>query len=71
MGNWNFFGYTTVGEQKVKIFLSSMASIPIKRHIKIRGDANPYDPVYDDYFKKRREQKAPRNHWHDTLPTAL
>jgi RNA-directed DNA polymerase len=71
MGNWNFYGYTTVGEQKVKIFLSEMASIPIKRHIKIRGDANPYDPAYDEYFKKRREQKTPRNHWHDTLPTAL
>jgi len=28
--------------------------IPIIRHIKVRQQANPYDPTYNDYFKKRR-----------------
>ena len=71
MGNWNFFGYTTAGKQKVQIFLEHMVRIPIRRHIKIRGEATPYDPLYDEYFEKRRDRKAPRNHWHETLPTAL
>jgi RNA-directed DNA polymerase len=36
-----------------KITLVEMAKIPIKRHIKIRKDANPYDEDYRDYFRKR------------------
>ena len=71
MSSWNFFGYTTVGEQKVKVFLSHMMSIPIKRHAKIIGEANPYDPAYDEYFHKRRNKKVPRNHWFITPQTAL
>ena len=31
-----------------------MAQIVIERHIKVRGKANPYDPVYVEYFEKRR-----------------
>jgi hypothetical protein len=23
-------------------------------HIKVRGEANPYDPVYTEYFEQRR-----------------
>jgi RNA-directed DNA polymerase len=29
-------------------------STKIERHIKVRGDANPYDPKYTQYFKMRR-----------------
>jgi RNA-directed DNA polymerase len=36
-----------------KNVLVEMAKIPIKRHIKIRKDANPYDTDYKDYFRKR------------------
>jgi RNA-directed DNA polymerase len=32
--------------------------IGIVRHIKIRGDANPFDPKYDEYFRKRRFSKT-------------
>ena len=35
------------------IDLLNMAKIHIKRHVKIRGDANPYDPEYKDYFVQR------------------
>ena len=31
-----------------------LAKTVIQRHIKVRGAANPYDPQYDDYFKRRR-----------------
>jgi hypothetical protein len=27
---------------------------PIQRHIKVKGEANPYDPAYETYFKARR-----------------
>jgi len=33
--------------------LVQMASIPIQRWRKIRGDANPFDPTWYDYFKER------------------
>jgi RNA-directed DNA polymerase len=36
-----------------KIALVEMAKTPIKRHIKIRKDANPYDEEYREYFRKR------------------
>ena len=26
---------------------------PIKRHIKIKAEANPYDPEYEQYFEQR------------------
>lgn len=30
--------------------------VKIKRHIKIRAEANPYDPEYKDYFKQRNKR---------------
>ena len=68
---WKFFDQTTMGEQKVNIDLSHMTSIPIKRHIKIKGDANPYHPDYDEYFKQRHKRGKSRNHWYNTPLTAL
>ena len=32
-------------------------SISIVRHIKVRGEANPYDPAYDEYFEGRKAGK--------------
>ncbi len=47
--------------------LFGMASIPIRRHVKIRGAANPYDPVWAAYFTRRyvRYGKPPPDicHW--------
>jgi RNA-directed DNA polymerase len=34
--------------------LTKACSIGIVRHVKIRGGANPFDPEYDTYFKRRR-----------------
>ncbi len=33
------------------------ASVPIIRHIKIKGDANPYDPRWETYFERRLDVK--------------
>jgi RNA-directed DNA polymerase len=41
------------------LVLYRAASTIIKRHIKIRGAANPYDPQYAGYFEQRR-----RFGWH-------
>jgi len=36
----------------------------------VKMDANPYDPYYVDYFKKRSDKKS-RNTWNNPLMTAL
>jgi RNA-directed DNA polymerase len=42
------------------VTLFRMASIPIRRHVKIRGDANPYDPQQAGYFADRRARRGTR-----------
>ncbi len=57
-----------------KIFqLYRPAYTPIKRHVKIRQTANPYDPAFDVYFQKRlgwrfalsKESRQPTIHFSD------
>jgi RNA-directed DNA polymerase len=40
--------------KKTSYTLFRAQSVAIKRHIKIKGNANPYDPLWDTYFEKRR-----------------
>src|SRR5229473_1401059 len=47
--NWVFFG--TVEEQTR--YLARATDVPIIRHVKIQGEANPYDPTWESYFEKR------------------
>ncbi len=35
--------------------LKLASSTPIKRHVKIKGQANPYDPAWEPYFEKRMD----------------
>ncbi len=44
---------TKEGKSRV-LSLYRIASTKIERHIKVRGNANPYDPKYTQYFKMRR-----------------
>jgi len=54
--NWSFFGETWSDDgQPSKIWLLRASSTSIKRHTKIQGDANPYDPAYETYFERREE----------------
>ena len=49
----------------VECFLA--ADLPIRYHIKIQGDATPYDPEYVEYFanrKKKRKMAAVKDKWH-------
>jgi RNA-directed DNA polymerase len=52
--NWIFTGemYDDQG-QPFEIRLLSASATPIRRHVKVQSEANPYDPVYETYFEKR------------------
>jgi RNA-directed DNA polymerase len=53
--NWQFFGKAPDG----KLFhLLYVAKTAIRRHVQIRGDANPYDPTWDDYLAQRASGKG-------------
>jgi RNA-directed DNA polymerase len=43
--------------QSHRIDLFDVAGVPIKRHIKIRNTANPYDPQWRDYFEQRQTRQ--------------
>jgi hypothetical protein len=48
--NWVF------RERDSNIALLKLSDIPIRRHIKIKSDANPYDPDWSDYCVKRSKR---------------
>lgn len=45
-------GMSEEGEPAYKL-LRHAAKLPIERHQKIKADANPYDPAWEEYFEKR------------------
>lgn len=51
---WVFVGEVigTAGKSQ-RVQLLHATDVPIKRHVKIRGAANPYDPEWEGYFEKR------------------
>ena len=61
----NVFQTRIVNEEgnKVTIKLFKAAAIPIRRHIKVRKDANPYDPDWELYFEERLVSKAVPDLW--------
>ena len=49
------FGFKYKDSKKEAIFaLMKLADIPIRRHVKVKSQANPYDPTWDAYFFKRK-----------------
>ena len=52
--DWSFFGETCDDEgQTNKVWLHYAKSTPIKRHVKVKDEANPYDPTYETFFEER------------------
>jgi len=49
------------GSQRLRQ-LVKMADIPIKRHVKVKATANPFDPEWEQYFEKRLDVKMAA-HW--------
>ena len=60
--NWVFSGEVEGTDGKpVQVRLLDAARVAIKRHIKIRGEANPYDPAWEQYFEERLGVKMEGN----------
>ena len=60
--NWIFFAKTRDKEGfTINLDLTKAVKVKIRRHLKIKGAAHPYDTEYDDYFDNRlRLKKGPR-----------
>jgi RNA-directed DNA polymerase len=58
--NWIFFGEGD-RSSKWEAWLYTAARTSIRRHVKIRGEANPYDPAWEMYFEKRLDVKMKDN----------
>lgn len=55
--NWVFAAETQVAGTIQRLRLFCAGTIPIVRHIKIRGLANPFDPAWFSYFAHRQAAK--------------
>jgi RNA-directed DNA polymerase len=55
--NWVFYG--DLDGKELHLFCAT--AVPIRRHIKIKGQANPYDPEWEIYFEKRLAAKMTEN----------
>jgi RNA-directed DNA polymerase len=55
---WVFSGYISNHQgQSLKRHLHRLDTIPIKRHIKVKASANPFDPAWELYFEKRADRQ--------------
>jgi RNA-directed DNA polymerase len=53
-GRWRFRGTVIDEEGRPHIvFLTRAQDTRIRRHVKVKGDANPYDPAWELYFEER------------------
>jgi len=60
--DWCFFGESKDEDgQPCKAWLYHAASLPIRRHVKVRSEANPYDRCWEEYFEKREGVKMLSN----------
>lgn len=59
--NWRFYSAfrDKIGNRKL-IYLKKAGNTKIRRHIKIKSDANPFDTKFTDYFKQREEGRMQR-----------
>jgi RNA-directed DNA polymerase len=60
--NWVFCGEVEEQDGTTRnVQLFSTHTVPIERHTKIKGDANPYDPAWEMYFEERLGVKMVHN----------
>lgn len=60
--HWVFSGTieTAAGQEHI-VRLRRAADTPIRRHVKVKGSANPYDPTWESYFENRLGVKMAAN----------
>lgn len=51
--DWVFACRAPGAEQTQQFVLFRASTIPIKRHTKVRSEANPFDPAWTEYFQRR------------------
>lgn len=51
--DWVFACLAPGGEQALEFELFRASTVPVKRHTKVRSDANPFDPAWTAYFQRR------------------
>ena len=51
--NWVFATRALVGNRLKRVELFAASTMAIVRHVKIRGDVNPFDPTWDPYLARR------------------
>lgn len=60
--DWNFFSRQKGKVKKEELLvLKNADETHIKRHVKIKADANPYDATYKAYFQNREKRKMRTN----------
>ena len=59
--DWVFYGETTDNKGTHQVQLPLTFQTRIKRHVKVRERANPYDPEGEIYFEKRLDLKMDNN----------
>ncbi|MDC9598490.1 hypothetical protein [Xenorhabdus anantnagensis] len=70
-GEWQFHGWQKIANMDCHFNLVQIAQTPIKRHVKIRNVATPFDPQYQIYLVKRKSKKESRHSWDDPALTAM
>ena len=51
------FGFKYEDNGRKAIFaMMKLSDIPIRRHIKVKCEANPFDPTWDTYFERRKQK---------------
>jgi RNA-directed DNA polymerase len=58
--DWVFACLAPSGEQAQEFELFRASTVPIKRHTKVRSDANPFDPAWTEYFQRRSHASSLR-----------
>ncbi len=55
---WQFFTKIKDKDSKISYLdLVQIAHTPIRRHVKIKSDATPFDPAYEKYFRIRQTRR--------------
>lgn len=60
---WHFHARISDADNRLILLrLVNIAKVRIKRHVKLKAEATPYDVAYLSYFEKRRQQRQLLNH---------
>jgi len=52
-----------MGPRKTVVLIKTV-DLPIRRHVLVKGKANPFDPQWREYYEERRLRRA-REAFHD------